>query len=382
MSGVEEENPWASEKDHIQAHFSRLDHGLPPTPNSVLLGSPISLLETRNGIGGSSSHQQSHENPLTPPPYSGPSTSSQLNLPVTPATPGQEQQPQQPQTHPGLPHLDYRIYSPPLFELSSDCTTIKSTAPYLSNTVQALTSLVRTQSTVPPKPQVHITGRRGHRVDFAIKLNLMTLLVPEDPRQRMDYIRCAGAGEVAYRGGTRPGLEPDVGDDAGLEEWARRFVEDTSSVKTFVLERTVANLDTTWLEGQIRSLVASMAYRGVVTVTFPITHARVVVQNPDKVNKLFTGLTALFMGKSTYEVVKAVWPFATCAKGEAAEAGGARRCVVQSEEQWWKEWAQPIKFAIATRRRGWVTNEDKLEAIMEGKGKGMSTVNWGPSEEL
>lgn len=119
-----------------------------------------------------------------------------------------------------------------------------------------------------------------------------------------------------------------------------------------------------------------------MAVAFPVAHARVVVQSPDRVNGFFTGLlAALFVGRSTYEVVRAVWPFATGGRGEAVEAAGAgRRCAVQSEEQWWKEWSQPIKFAIASRRRGWVTSEDKLKAMMEGKGKGVSTVNWGPSD--
>lgn len=373
---VEEENPWVSEKDRVQAQFSRLDHSLPPTPTSVSLGSPVSPLETRNGGAGSSGPPQQHQaHPLTPPPYSSPPNSSQPDL-FTPASQGQRQQPQQPQRYPGLPRLDYQLYNPPLFELSPDCTTIKSTAPYLSSSAQALTSLMRSQATVPPKPQLHITGRRSHKVDFAVKLNLMPLLVPDDPRRRMDYIRCAGPGERALRGGARPSLEPDLGGDAGLEGWARRYVSDNGPVKTFVLERTVANLDTDWLEGQVRALVASTGYRGVVAVSFPVTHARVVVQSPDRVSRLLTGLTAFFVGKSYYEVVKAVWPFATCGRGEV---GADRRCVVQSEEEWWREWAQPIKFAIATRRHGWVTNEDKLESIMEGKGKGVSTVNWGPS---
>ena len=36
--------------------------------------------------------------------------------------------------------------------------------------------------------------------------------------------------------------------------------------------------------------------------------------------------------------------------------------------------------AIATKRHGWVTNEDKLEGLMEGVGKGLSVVDWGPEE--
>lgn len=184
----------------------------------------------------------------------------------------QHQPTPQPQEYPGLPRLDYRLYSPPLFELSSDCTTIKSTAPYLSSTVEALTALVRAQVTVPPKPQVHITGKRGSKIDFAIKLNLLPLLVPEggteDRRTPRSYIRCVGSGESALRGGTKPDLLPDLGDHPSLEVWARRFINDPNQVKAFVLERVVTNLDTNWLSSQIRILVNSLN----CTVSLPIGH--------------------------------------------------------------------------------------------------------------
>ncbi|PSS02261.1 hypothetical protein BD289DRAFT_334938, partial [Coniella lustricola] len=299
----------------------------------------------------------------TPPPYSGPSSTIQL---VRPPTQPSMASPKL-QRHQGLPPLNYGLYSPPLFELSSDCTTLKSTAPYLSTSVAALVNLVRAQSNVPPKLQMHITGGRGHRHDFALKINFIHLLVPdESTKARMDYIRTVAAGETALRGGFKPSIKPDLGDTAGLEDWARRFVEDASPVKAFVLERTVVNMDTDWLEGQVRSLIASMGYKGTVHIKFPITHAKVIVQNPDRVNKFFTGLTTLFTGKSTYEVVKAVWPFASSRRDESGLASGQQRvCAVQSEEQWWREWAQPLRYAIASRRHGWVTVEDKLEVIME-----------------
>jgi hypothetical protein len=188
-------------------------------------------------------------------------------VPVCPHQQQEEQQqpPPQPQEYPGLPRLDYRLYSPPLFELSSDCTTIKSTAPYLSSTVEALTALVRAQATVPPKPQVHITGKRGSKIDFAIKLNLLPLLVPEGGTEYgqtpRSYIRCVGSGESALRGGMKPDLLPDLGDHASLEVWARRFINDPNQVKAFVLERVVTNLDTNWLSSQIRILVNSLNCR-------------------------------------------------------------------------------------------------------------------------
>ncbi|KAI0120382.1 hypothetical protein F4776DRAFT_251771 [Hypoxylon sp. NC0597] len=301
-----------------------------------------------------------------PPPYSGPSDAS-----LDPQA--RSQLPKGPQCYPGLPVLDYRQYLPPMFELSADTTTISSKANYLTENSKALATLLRSLATVPPKPQVLIQGNRGRKVDFSIKLNLMNLLVPNDPRDRLDYLRCVGRDEVALRGGSEPGLKPDFGVDNGLEAWCDRFIKDTTTIKTFTLERVVANLDTNWLEGQIRSLVASTDYKGQVTVQFPVTHCKVVIQNPSKHNKFFSSVTALFSSKSKYEVVKAVWPFATARNGEHD-----RRCVVQSEKTWWEEWRDPIKYAIATKRQGWVTNEDKLECIMESKGKGVSLIDWGP----
>ncbi|KAI1814687.1 hypothetical protein GGS20DRAFT_576701 [Poronia punctata] len=302
-----------------------------------------------------------------PPPYSSPST----------GVPEPRRIPNGPQRYPGLPVLDYRQYSPPMFDLTADSTAITSKAPYLSENANALSSLIRTLATVPPKPQVLIQGTRGRKTDFSVRLNLMSLLVPEDPRDRLDYMRCVGRDELAYRGGNEPGIEPELGaGEDGLVAWCERFVKDPATVKSFTMERVVANLDHGWLEGQIRSLVASIEYKGAVAVSFPVTHARVTVQNPDKVNKFFTSVTKLFSGKAKYEVVKSVWPFANARNGEQG-----RKCIVQNEKTWWEEWRDPIKYAISQKRQGWITNEDKLECIMESKGKGIPLVDWGPVEE-
>ncbi|KAF3064257.1 hypothetical protein GL218_02015 [Daldinia childiae] len=306
---------------------------------------------------GNASHQ--------PPPYSSPSDTFQ-------DLQARLQLPKGPQYYPGLPILDYRQYLPPLFDLSPDSITITSKANYLSENAGALATLVRSLATVPPKPQIIIQGNRGRKLDFSIKLNLMNLLVPNDPKDRLDYLRCVSKDEVALRGGSDPGLKPDFGADNGLEAWCDRFVKDSTTIKSFTVERVVANFDTNWLEGQVRSLVASTDYKGQVTVQFLITHAKVIIQNPDKHNKFLTSVTSLFSSKSKYEVVKAVWPFATSKNGEQG-----RKCVVQSEKTWWEEWRDPIRFAIGTKRQGWVTNEDKLECIMEGRGKGIKLIDWG-----
>lgn len=250
----EEGTPTPTEKEIIRAQREILAaRESPPAPNSY---SPETPTTPNDACLGAGAFPEAQPNPSLPP-YPGVLVVYSQQQEQRP-----EQHPPQPQEYPGLPRLDYRLYSPPLFELSSDCTTIKSTAPYLSSTVEALTALVRAQATVPPKPQVHITGKRGSKIDFAVKLNLLPLLVPEGgaagegkPRS---YIRCVGSGETALRGGTRPELLPDLGDHAGLEVWARRFINDPNHVKAFVLERVVTNLDTNWLSSQIRILVNSL----------------------------------------------------------------------------------------------------------------------------
>ncbi|KAJ2896991.1 hypothetical protein MKZ38_005054 [Zalerion maritima] len=344
------------------------------------------------------------EDDATPPPYSFPPPPSLLPLhPSSPLSPqalrSQELErselARQHAKFPGLPSLDYKQYSPSFFTLSRECDVLSSKAPYLSANVGALVSCIRGLATVPPKPQVHVTGTRGRRTDFSIKLNLMHLLVPTKGKRRMDYLRCVMPGELALRGGSKPDVHPQVGTGCSdalaplgssssssgggggeLEAWARKFVHDSASVKAFTLERQVANLDKGWIEGQLRSLVAATKYKGNVTVTFPVTHAKVTVQNPDRFGKVLTAVSGLFVAKKQYEVVKAVWPFASAPNGERD-----RVCVVQSEETWWREWKDPIRYAVATKRQGWVTNEDKLEAIMEGKGKGVEMVDWGPDYE-
>ncbi len=127
----------------------------------------------------------------------------------------------------------------------------------------------------------------------------------------------------------------------------------------FTLERVVTNWDKAYLEGRIHSLVASTAYRGQVEVTFPVTHSKVVVHSPDKVNRLFTNVTNLFTGTKKYAAVKAVWPYAS-----VPPEAGDRIFAVQSEEAWWNDWKDAIRHAVLSRRQGWVTVEDRLDFLM------------------
>ena len=127
----------------------------------------------------------------------------------------------------------------------------------------------------------------------------------------------------------------------------------------FTVERVVTNWDTEYLEGRIHALIASTGYRNKVTVTFPMTHSKIVVQPPDKVNRFFTDVQSFFTGTSKYEVLQIVWPYASVPPGE-----DGRRCAVQSEESWWADWKDAIRHAVLNGRKGWVTMEDRLEFLM------------------
>jgi hypothetical protein len=121
------------------------------------------------------------------------------------------------------------LYHPDSFKLSDDQTTITSYEPRLSTYPTALASLIKTLATVPPKPQIRISGRSSDgTVDFDVKVNSMNLIVPEDEKRKMNYVKIIGPGESGFRGEARPTTLPQL---AGLEDWARRYCEDSSAIK-------------------------------------------------------------------------------------------------------------------------------------------------------
>jgi hypothetical protein len=70
-------------------------------------------------------------------------------------------------------------------------------------------------------------------IDFDVKLNLMNLIVPDEDRKgRMNYVKVIGPGEMGFRGEVKETTAPAV--TGGLEEWARKFCEDSSSIKQLV----------------------------------------------------------------------------------------------------------------------------------------------------
>lgn len=100
---------------------------------------------------------------------------------------------------------------------------------------------------------------------------------------------------------------------------------------------------------------------------FPVKYAKVVVYPPknNTINGFFTTLVSPLLDKKRYEVVRAVWPYASLPPVADPAVALERVPVVQSEELWWEEWRDVIRWAVLSRRvGGWVSIDDVLEYRM------------------
>lgn len=144
----------------------------------------------------------------------------------------------------------------------------------------------------------------------------------------------------------------------------------------FTLNRQLSNWNASYIEGQIRSLIASTGYKDTVTVTFPVKYAKVVVYPPRSSENFFTNLFSPLLEKKRYEVIRAVWPYASLPPGAEAAAAG-RTCAVQTEEAWWEEWRDVLRWAVVKKRKGWVSVDDIIEYRMSPVPPDIPRNPWG-----
>jgi hypothetical protein len=136
------------------------------------------------------------------------------------------------------------------------------------------------------------------------------------------------------------------------------------------------NWNTDYLEGRIRTLLASIGYRGNVSITFPVSNAHVVVHSGPKINRLFSNILSTVVDTKKYEVVKAYWPYATLGPS-SPDNSGVRSCAVQSEEAWWKDWQVVIRRGVLAKRVGWLSLEDQIELAMSPMVDVEKVRDWG-----
>lgn len=73
----------------------------------------------------------------------------------------------------------------------------------------------------------------GAQRDFDIKINMLPLFMNQNNQigqNSWNYVKLVQESELAYRGKNDPSTSPIV--KGGLEEWAKRFCKETSSVKS------------------------------------------------------------------------------------------------------------------------------------------------------
>ena len=126
----------------------------------------------------------------------------------------------------------------------------------------------------------------------------------------------------------------------GLSPPSPIFLTATHSANnSLALTRYITHWDLTYLEGTIRTMVASTKYQGALSISFTKTYTRLIVRANDskwldKLNPLKKDSTAAAqegedLSAKKPEVVKAVWPYVNVAPGKVR-----RECKVQTEREW------------------------------------------------
>lgn len=194
--------------------------------------------------------------------------------------------------------------------------------------------------------------------DFLIRINITHLLGGSE-------VECLPDNKRGYRGGCIPGFKPNVADVEShpdpLRRWCDLFVNNPAGVRSFTLQREVRNHNTKKLEQLLRSAIAETKYGGHLHVSFPITHNRLIVYTPGKINQWRTTVWIcwvfyltflwvfswpfLFFTTRKYEVMKVAYPYADV----PGEQAGERDCAVMSEVEWFNLWQESVKRAALAR---------------------------------
>lgn len=163
---------------------------------------------------------------------------------------------------------------------------------------------------------------------------------------------------------------------------------------SFTIHRSASNLPTAILEGLVRTLIAATKYRGKVAVEFPVHYADVTVLRQS--SNWFASMLRLYRTKR-YDVVESMWEVAGASvsrpagnnghvntttpliEGEGESSSANSRAGLLAQE-WWREWQAAIWNAVLSRKQGWVTIEDWIEARMGVREKDR-TRDWGADYE-
>lgn len=190
--------------------------------------------------------------------------------------------------------------------------------------------------------------------------------------------------EKAYRGGVlaRRAYKHEAG-ERSIRSWADEYCANTSTLKSFVMRKTVTGHDHTYLRARLNNVVRATNYRGDIDVSFPVKDAIVECYPDNRLSRVrhskpwrwFFFLTclwvfawpALWLLTKRYEVVVSRW-FMSVPATYTGSDGVARtiREPVISEEAWVNMWEPAIKRCARAGRQGLVTSDD-LRAATEDR---------------
>ena len=153
------------------------------------------------------------------------------------------------------------------------------------------------------------------------------------------------------------------------------------SMSRFNIVRLTSNWDRDYISGCIHTLLANLNYRGKISVEFPCSHAVVSINTEPK--SIASTFRSLFASPKEYEI-QAIWPYATFPPGgaEAETRDVPRRCLVRSEEGWWRDWRDVIRQAILDKKKGevWIGMDDWMEVMMTPTQSTKPPKPWGMDE--
>lgn len=309
-----------------------------------------------------------------PPAYStspaqlGPHGSASLTAPCFGQVPGLLAQ-----------HLPW--YLPPYGQISKDLSTLTV---FREDVEGDLATFLRAQLAVPPRPVASIRGthKAVHEatiLDFDISLDVTDYIHPLAGDASLHYV----VNEAPVEKGAKA-ESVDV-----VTNRVERFEASTARLKRYehhdsdvhgmltktrcrlVLQRTVSNWDTHYLEGCMRNLLCSLKYEGKVEINFKYHHSVVII----KPRETLTDWTMKPFISSQDVKVEAIWPYANTENGSSY----SRRALRMTESDWWRVWREPIKDAILTKKKGWIGKEALMDSLTSQtrRGKERRSAWWG-----
>ncbi|CAK7269541.1 hypothetical protein SEPCBS119000_003620 [Sporothrix epigloea] len=267
--------------------------------------------------------------------------------------------------------------------------------------VQQLLQTVNRWAQIPPRPYVQLRGTHSQTVekdgkketrevvDFDVKVELTpylysdarayqswcTLRTPDDREKtrRGTVFRCQAPGMSGPpRLGDVEQLPANSADKPSLEDWCRRYCQDSSKLRAFQLERRMTGFDYKRVRSMMETLVGRTNYRGRLQVSFPVDEIGQVYYSEHRFNhwRLSRWIQALcvlslmiiftwpylYFATKRYEVVTVDWPFSR------TTPDGRKQYVSLSEEQWYNMWARAITSGVLGKRQATLDQEDLRRA--------------------